>query len=163
MILNETPVRTSRSFNINNIKMENVVLPEEIKDFKNIEIINESAKNYIEEKCGNTQLTYGLCENLTNQVNRNSNKNLKLAINTKTEKEIKLYFKLDKDNINLIENIEIIANESAKATIILKYESENDLKNYHNGILRINSKKRSTNKCNNYKFIKYFFRQFYGY
>ena len=30
--LNETPVRTSRNFLINNIKLENVVIPEKLRD-----------------------------------------------------------------------------------------------------------------------------------
>ena len=33
--LNETPVRTSRNFNINNIKLENIEIPEIIHEFKN--------------------------------------------------------------------------------------------------------------------------------
>ena len=42
--LNETPVRTSRNFNINNIKLENVNIPEDIGSFKNIEITGETSK-----------------------------------------------------------------------------------------------------------------------
>lgn len=37
MELNNTLVRTSRNFNINNIKID-VKIPEDIKEFKNIEI-----------------------------------------------------------------------------------------------------------------------------
>ena len=33
MKLNETPVRTSRNFNINNIKLENIEIPENIPLF----------------------------------------------------------------------------------------------------------------------------------
>ena len=35
--LNETPVRTSRNFNINNIKIENISIPTNIESFKNVE------------------------------------------------------------------------------------------------------------------------------
>ena len=34
--LNETPVRTSKSFNINNIKLENVEFPKKIDEFRNV-------------------------------------------------------------------------------------------------------------------------------
>ena len=42
--LNETPVRTARNFNINNIKLEDVIIPENIRSFENVDIINESSK-----------------------------------------------------------------------------------------------------------------------
>lgn len=37
MELNNTPVRTSKNFNINNIKID-VKIPEDIKEFKNMQI-----------------------------------------------------------------------------------------------------------------------------
>ena len=40
--LNETPVRTARNFNINNIKLEDVIIPENIRAFENVDTINES-------------------------------------------------------------------------------------------------------------------------
>ena len=42
--LNETPVRTSRNFNINNIKLENINIPEDVEEFNNIEIIGQDPK-----------------------------------------------------------------------------------------------------------------------
>ena len=38
--LNEAPVRTSRNFNINNIKIDNVNIPENIGNFENVKIID---------------------------------------------------------------------------------------------------------------------------
>ena len=32
--LNETPVRTARNFNSNNIKLENIEMPEKVETFK---------------------------------------------------------------------------------------------------------------------------------
>ena len=43
--LNETPIRTSRNFNINNIKLENIEVPENIPDFENVTIIDNTSKN----------------------------------------------------------------------------------------------------------------------
>ena len=59
----------------------------------------------------------------------------------KTEREVKLYFNFDKNNLTLIDDIEIVANENAKATVVLKYESEGNLECFHNGILRVIAKK----------------------
>ena len=38
MKLNETPVRTSRNFLINNIKLSKIELPENLNDFENVEV-----------------------------------------------------------------------------------------------------------------------------
>ena len=52
-------------------------------------------------------------------------------------------FNFDENNPTLLENIEIIANESSKSTIILKYKSQDDLEYWHNGLIRVNAKKNS--------------------
>lgn len=139
--LNETPVRTSRNFNINNIKLEDIQIPHKIEKFHNLEIINETDKievnSFIDEYC----LTYG--NGLENQVRENSNKNLRIAINSKKHKELFLNFKLDNKNINLIDNIQIVASENTNATVYLKYETEQEVKGYHNGIVKVFTKQNS--------------------
>ena len=141
--LNETPVRTSRNFNINNIKLDNIDIPENIEKFENIKIIGEDSKTYIDSNIEEVNFKYGLGDILTNQVNNNSNAKLKLDINSKSNKEIILEFKIDKSNLNLIENIQITANENVKETLIIKYESENDVKAFHNGLINVIAKKNS--------------------
>ena len=143
MKLNETPVRTSRNFNINNIKLENIDIPEKSDVFENVQIIKESSKVDISENASKAQLAYGLNKELIENVNENSNQNIKIMINSKTENTSKLYFKFDKSNQNLIENVEIVAMENTKATVILKYESEENEKFYHNGIIRVNAERGS--------------------
>ena len=44
MKLNETPVRTSRNFLINNIKLDDVKIPEVIEEFNNVKIIGETTE-----------------------------------------------------------------------------------------------------------------------
>ena len=39
--LNETPVRTSRNFNINNIKIKDIEIPGDIAEFRNMKITGE--------------------------------------------------------------------------------------------------------------------------
>lgn len=137
--LNETPVRTSRNFNINNIKLENIEIPEKIKQFKNVEITNENSKAEVKNNTNNS-LTYGLSQELTNLVNKSSNQNIKLIINSKTNKETHIKFKFDKENLVLVDSIEIVANEDTKSTVIIKYESEKDVEAFHNGIIKVLAK-----------------------
>lgn len=144
--INETPVRTSRNFNINNIKIENVNIPETIKEFRNIEIIKESSKITIEENLNNYELTYGLGDFLVNQVKTEANQKLKLTIDSKTNTEIQINFNFDEDNMALVDDIEIIANENAKATVILKYELSETIEAFHNGIIKLLAKKDSSIK-----------------
>lgn len=139
--LNETPVRTSRNFNMNNIKLENLQFPKKVKNFQNVTITSENSKVKIDENVSNLELKYGLNEFLTNQILENANQKIHLEFDNKTEKEVQIYFDFDENNLHLIDNIEIVANENAKASVVLKYESPNDLDCFHNGILRVNAKK----------------------
>lgn len=137
--LNETPVRTSRNFNINNIKLENIDIPDRPEKFENVTIVGENLK--IDEECSEFKPSFGLNDFLTRQVNRDSNQKLRLQIDDRTKKEVKIYFDFDEDNLTLVDDIEIVANEDSKSTIVIKYETEENLKCYHNGILRVNAKK----------------------
>lgn len=139
MKLNETPVRTSRNFNINNIKLENIEIPNEIKEFKNVEIVNENSKARIENN-SNTSLTYGLNEELTKMVNESANQKIKLIIDSKTNNETQINFNFDDENLSLVDSIEIVANEDTKATVTIKYETRKDIEAFHNGIIKVFAK-----------------------
>lgn len=141
--LNETPVRTSRNFNINNIKLENINIPEDVEEFNNIEIIGQDSKIDIQTNVDDFNLTYGLGEILTSQVKAKSNKKMKIVVNSKIKNDLQINFNIDEKNLNLIENIEIVANENTKSTIILKYESINDIEAFHNGIINLIAKQNS--------------------
>ncbi len=139
--LNETPIRTSRNFNMNNIKLENICVPDKIEKFENVTIMGENSKIKIEDKCSILNLNYGLSDFFTNQVKENCNQKICLRIDSKTEKEVRLYFDFNEKNLILMEDIEIIAGENARATVVIKYESDNDFDCFHNGILRLYAKK----------------------
>ena len=138
--LNETPIRTSRNFNINNIKLENVKMPEEYKEFRNAEIISNEK---ISEEVSSINLTYGLSQDLSKQVEENANQKIRVEINKDSNQETNINFAFDSKNTDLIENIEIYANENSKATIIIKYLSEDEIEYYHNGIIRVEAKNNS--------------------
>ena len=141
--LNETPVRTSRNFNINNIKLENIEIPETIPKFENVTIIGDTSKINIEQNTSNIELVYGLNEFFTNQVKMQSNQKLKLTIDGKENSETQIDFNFDDENSVLLDDIEIVANKDTKSTIIIKYTSNEDIEGFHNGIIRVNAKQNS--------------------
>lgn len=141
--LNETPLRTARNYKINNIKLKNINIPEKIENFDNVIINQETEKDIIEFNASNVLLNYGVGDILLEQINNNSNKKIRININSKTDKKIEIKFKFDRENINLVENIEIIANENTKSNILIKYESDENLEFYHNGVIRLIAKEDS--------------------
>ena len=149
MRFNETPIRTAKNFNINNIKLENIEIPEAITTFENITIIGDTSKINIEQNADNTNtdLVYGLSNELTNQVKHGANQKIKLNINNtqnkKEKTEAEIDFKFDYENAALIDNIEITANENTKSTVIIKYTSNQENESYHNGIIKAKAEKNS--------------------
>ena len=143
LIINETPVRTAKNFKINNIQLENIEIPEKVEEFKSVTISELGSKIAINSETKNKELKYGLGELFTNQVNENSNYKASITIDCKTHKEIEMDFNINKSNPNLIESIEIIANKDTKSTIILKYETTQDVKAFHNAIIHIKASKNA--------------------
>ena len=141
--LNETPVRTVRNFNINNLKLKDVIIPENIRSFENVDIINESSKILIDNNVKKEDLTYGLAEEL--EV-LDANQNINIEINSKSSKNVYINFEFDEDNLELVDNIMITADEDTKATIYIKYKAENTIKAFHSGIVRVNAKTNSNIK-----------------
>ncbi len=138
--INETPIRTARNFNINNIKIDELNIKKEILPFNSFKINSEIS---VLEDVSNSNLTYGLGHELEQQVKENSNKKIKLIIDKDYTEPIELEFLLNKNNPCLIENIEIIVEENRKANVIIKYKTEEDLEFYHNGIIKVISKENS--------------------
>lgn len=134
--LNETPVRTSKSFGINNIQFEEFIVPQ-IQEFTNVQIKSEievlNQKDYFD-------LKYEIEKNLTTQILEKANQSL--LINIPEGKEVTnpivIDFTLTGKQSTLVDNIFIKANNNSKVEVIIKYkcEKEND-KCYHNGICRV--------------------------
>ena len=133
--INETPVRTSKNFNINNVKLDNINIPEDIGNFNNVQIVGETSKVDIDNK-----LTYGLSNFLEKQVENKVNQEIDLEIE-KDNKQIN--FKFDESNLNLVDSIKIVAKENSKATVTIKYESTKNIEAYHNGIINVYAKANS--------------------
>ena len=143
MIINETPIRTARNFKINNITLEDVCIPEKINKFNNISIKNTSEKIKITDNVSCFDLEYGLSNILTDQVKTFANQKLKIDIDSKKNEEVQIEFSIDKKNKALIDNIEIEAKDNSKATIIIKYNTLENIKGFHNGIIKLFAKENS--------------------
>ena len=130
--LNNTPVRTSRNFGINNIELKDIELPEDLKEFKNIEIINEGCS--LEKSVSNKELVYGNGKVLEENILKNANSKLKIISNSKNA-NIKIKYSFDDEALELIDNIEIIANSNINA--VIEYSSKTKEKCFHNGIIRV--------------------------
>lgn len=136
--LNETPVRTSRNFKINNIELENIEIPEKLRKFNSVVIYKENEKKFnkidklenfsdldfnISDSVSKIDLKYGLDKFLTNQVENDSNFISKIEVKSTENKKLKYVFNCNDNNRNLAENIEIKANEGTSATLIFEYNS----------------------------------------
>ncbi len=128
--VNDTPVRTARNFKINNIEVE-LDLPEKIAEFKNVEIIND--KSIIDNEVSNTSLTYGTGKILEELNYETANSKVRIQTSNKKE-DIIIRYNFDDNNVNLINQIEIIAN--GDTNVIIEYKSQTSLKCLHNGIIR---------------------------
>ena len=141
--INETPIRTSRNFNINNIKLENINVPENIEKFNGFKLTGGSSKIKIEHNPSKIDLTYGIDNFLVNQVEKKANKSLKITVDGKIQDTFEINYEFDNSNPVLLDNIEIIANEETNANIVLKYKSKSNIENFHNGVMRVLAKKNS--------------------
>ena len=143
MELNETPVRTSRNFNINNIKLDNIEIPKKIPTFNKKTVTIDSNKVDVYPFANETKLTYGISSELTELADSHPNENILLVMNSKINSNTEINYEIDNKNKILIDQIEIIANEGTKSTVIIKYKSNEDVEAFHNGIIRVNAKQNS--------------------
>lgn len=133
--LNETPVRTSRNYKINNIKLENVELPTNIKAFTSTEIIGIKE---IDPNVSNIDLVYGTGKILEENINNYANSKIKIE---NTSEDIQINYNFDAENTQLINNLEIIAEKNLN--IIIKYESKTEKECFHNGVIRLLAKENA--------------------
>ena len=133
--LNETPVRTSRNYKINNIKLENVELPTNIKAFTSNEIIGIKE---IDPNVSNIDLVYGTGKILEENINNYANSKIKIE---NTSEDIQINYNFDAENTQLINNLEIIAEKNLN--IIIKYESKTEKECFHNGVIRLLAKENA--------------------
>lgn len=130
LILNETPVRTSNNFKINNISIENITLPTKKEAFNNIEIKQNGFKC---ENMTNNHFVYGTGKVLEDNINNFANHCLKMQ----GKGNLTITYNFDDNNTTLINNLEIIADGDSNILII--YKSKTDKKCFHNGKIKFTS------------------------
>ena len=136
--VNETPVRTARNFGINNIKIDQMEIPQNVHEFENYSIYAENTQ--IDSNVSNFKLTYGNGELLENNVFNNSNNKLKL-ITPESKETVKITYNFDEDNTQLQNLIEIVAN--GDTDVYIEYNSKTEQKCYHNGIIKVIANKNA--------------------
>ena len=136
MELNNTPVRTCRNYGINNIEFLEKI-PSSSKKFNNLKITQETGKDEVitDFEFDDFEIKYG--SGLINQIKNFSNQNIRINVNSKTDKDIKLEFDFDEKNLELIENIEIVAKENTTSNIYIVYRQRSSGKAFHNGLIRV--------------------------
>ena len=65
-------------------------------------------------------MTYGLGNELENQVQQKANRKFKIVVEKNKNQNVEIDFNFNSQNLNLIDNIEITAMENTKSTIIIK-------------------------------------------
>ena len=134
MKINDTPVRTSRNFRINNLKLENIQIPSNLNTFKNVEIITQKAE--ISNNVRKYKLEYGNGEILEENAQNEANSVLNIKTSRKGEKVTIIYTFTDEETI-LVNNIEINTYKDADITIV--YKSKTDKPCFHNSVIRLNT------------------------
>lgn len=147
MILNETPVRTSVNFNINDIKLKDTDIQKYLnlkREFSNVTLEYDRKKVKVDNNLEDFTTEYGISNSLTNNINKFSNNKKNIVIDGVLDKAVNLTFKFDENNTTLINKIKIILKQGSKGTVILKYTSKEDIECFHNKILKVIAKKNST-------------------
>ena len=140
LVLNKTPLRTANNYQINDIKLKNICIPEELKEFQNVEISGNSEAVKFEENKKN--IKYGVGDLLVRQANESSNKNIKIEL--KSNEDVDICFNFDKNNKELVDSVYVKAKKGANSNLIIKYKSEEDLEYFHNGIIKLEAEEDST-------------------
>lgn len=132
LIVNDTPVRTSRNFLINNIKLENIDIPTNLRNFDSVEIFSNFTKP--SNVRDNLFFTYGMGKILEDNINKDFNNSVHLDINT--QDSIRINYNFDDNNLKLVNKLEI--NAKADASVIIVYKSDTFNSCFHNGIVKVN-------------------------
>ena len=129
--INETPIRTSRNFKINNITINAPEIPEKINEFQNVQITTQSTN--CEKTVENLPFTYGIGEEQETEISKLANN--KISIKTDKKENIKIIYTFDEQNRYLINNIEF--NLIEDANIIIEYRTNTEKECYHNGKIKV--------------------------
>lgn len=147
--LNTLPVITWRWLKVNDLSLS-YALPkigtyhrEVIKyEGEKILVTQDSSKPEFKNSIMDNGLSYGVSDELIEVAKNGYNSSLFIQSEKRVKEEeiIKIDYTMDDENLNLVDNNIIIANENSKMTIIMEYKTDGDVEAFHNGITRIYAK-----------------------
>ena len=138
MEFNNTPVRTSKNFNINNINLD-VIIPENLNEFSNVCVSSDISP--LDE---DLKFVYGVGLDY-------SNANYKGKIELKDGDNVRISFDFDKNNLNLVD--ELLIDASGNATITVEYKSNCVERCFHSGALKLIANNNSNINVNLVNFL----------
>jgi Fe-S cluster assembly scaffold protein SufB len=145
MILNETPLRTSKNFHVNDIEINNISIPESMPEFNSRSIYINSEKEvlvsdkYFENSEENVdlyedsrilvseivkddfRLKYGVGSELSSRCANNPNQQLRIVAKEGTQSNASVEFVFDENNNTLQDKIEIYAEKDSTINVIINY------------------------------------------
>lgn len=130
-VLNEIPVKTTNSFNINNLKID-LDIPKET-----------SYKEFIVENGNKIDIAYSKIDKFTSKIGLDFDFALNVDINIKESIDKPVVFTYEFDEENLIDNININCLDNVSANLVFRYVSKKDSKNFHHVKQSINVNKNS--------------------
>lgn len=141
--INNIPVNTFSWLGVNNVSLDESLYgikaynKDIFKDNKLEEVITEVSE---ETKTFNYE---GLSRELTEDIVRNHNTGFVIRTKAykKYEEPVIINYAFDRENNYVVDNNLIIAEEGSEITVIIKYSSEGEDKNLHNGLTRVFAKK----------------------
>lgn len=151
--INNIPVRTWNWLGVNNVSIEGTI--PRIKPYK-LDIFTENSDEDLKiiniDKKKNSlrildRLSYdGIDKNINEQVKNNYNTGFFLETSTykKGKVPVTINYDFDAENNVVIDDNIIIAEEDSEITVIVKYNSKDAIKSFHNGLTRIYCKKGAT-------------------
>ena len=120
LTINNTPVRTSKNYQINNIILDIADVKNGVFEncfFQDFDTENIEVSNNVND----INLTFGNSKELENQVNKQANKKLKIDLKGNTDKENIINFIFDENNRTLIDCIEIVVHHSCSGKLTVRY------------------------------------------
>lgn len=118
-VLNEIPVKTTNSFNINNLKID-LNIPKEF-----------SYKEFFISDDKDIEIEYSKSNNFNSRIGLNLKESQNIVINIKKsiKKPVEFVYMFDQDN--LVDNIIVNCFKKVKANLIFKYVSKSNKTNFH--------------------------------
>lgn len=128
-ILNESPVKTTKGFNVNNVKVE-------------LEVPN--TYNFHEYEISNINIELKVEKDFTSNIGlrHDEYKSAIINVDNSNDKISTIRYHFSNDD-NLIDNIKINIKKDIESNIFIEYVSDDDNNHFHNGNIVINAKENS--------------------